>query len=116
MNHERRRSPRYQLIAEAEIVELRSKVRLNAKTSDVSLLGQPASDCGLPNPETAFDGDEHERFSILTMHDSPLNDLFLLKPPAVRIQAKDETSPCWPRQHAGLEVKSQCGIICAMEQ
>ena len=39
MNHERRRSPRYQLIAEAEIIELRSRVRLNAKTSDVSLLG-----------------------------------------------------------------------------
>lgn len=39
MDHERRRSPRYPLIADAEIVALRSNVQLSAKTSDVSLLG-----------------------------------------------------------------------------
>ncbi len=39
MNDERRRAPRYQLIAEAELVELRSNARLTARTSDVSLVG-----------------------------------------------------------------------------
>ena len=39
MSIERRRAPRYQLIADAEIMELRTKTRLNAKTSDVSLVG-----------------------------------------------------------------------------
>jgi PilZ domain len=39
LTHERRRSPRYPLVADAEIVELRSCIRLHAKTSDVSLLG-----------------------------------------------------------------------------
>src|SRR5581483_8160493 len=36
---ERRRAPRYQLVAAAEIVELRSNATVNAKTSDVSLVG-----------------------------------------------------------------------------
>ena len=39
MNEDRRRAPRYQLLAEAEIVELRSQTRLQARTSDVSLVG-----------------------------------------------------------------------------
>ena len=39
MNEERRRAPRYQLVAAAEIMELRSNAVLNAKTSDVSLVG-----------------------------------------------------------------------------
>ena len=39
MDHVRRCSPRYPLVADAEIVELRSGIRLHAKTSDVSLLG-----------------------------------------------------------------------------
>ena len=39
MTIERRRAPRYRLIAAAEIVELRSNAILNAKTSDVSLVG-----------------------------------------------------------------------------
>jgi hypothetical protein len=39
MGIERRRAPRYQLIAEAEIVEPRSRQRYKARTSDVSLLG-----------------------------------------------------------------------------
>ncbi len=39
MTIERRRAPRYQLVAAAEIVELRSNGILNAKTSDVSLVG-----------------------------------------------------------------------------
>ena len=38
-SHERRRAPRYQLVAEAEIVELRSNSTLAAKSSDVSLVG-----------------------------------------------------------------------------
>jgi hypothetical protein len=37
--HERRQAPRYALIAEAEIVELGSKSRVQAKTSDFSLVG-----------------------------------------------------------------------------
>lgn len=36
---ERRRAPRYQLRAEAEIFESHSQVRLRARTSDVSLYG-----------------------------------------------------------------------------
>ena len=39
MSAERRRAPRYPLIAEAELVELRSQMRLTARTSDVSLVG-----------------------------------------------------------------------------
>jgi hypothetical protein len=39
MGIERRRAPRYQLIANAEILELRTNNRLKAKTSDVSLVG-----------------------------------------------------------------------------
>jgi len=39
MTIERRRAPRYQLVAAAEIMELRSNAVLNAKTSDVSLVG-----------------------------------------------------------------------------
>jgi hypothetical protein len=39
MGAERRRAPRYQLVAEAEIVELRSHAKLSARTSDVSLVG-----------------------------------------------------------------------------
>jgi len=39
MNDERRRAPRYQLIAQAEIVELRSGAKVSARTSDVSLVG-----------------------------------------------------------------------------
>jgi hypothetical protein len=39
MNEERRRSPRHQLIADAEIVELRSNRKLRARSSDVSLVG-----------------------------------------------------------------------------
>jgi hypothetical protein len=37
--HERRRSPRYPLVADAEIIDLRSGIQLHAKTSNVSLLG-----------------------------------------------------------------------------
>jgi len=36
---ERRRAPRYQLITDAEILELRTNTRMTAKTSDVSLVG-----------------------------------------------------------------------------
>jgi hypothetical protein len=39
MDHERRRAPRYQLIADAEITEVKSKSQVNAKTSDVSIVG-----------------------------------------------------------------------------
>ena len=39
MNSERRRAPRYQLVAEAEIVSQLSDVCLKARTSDVSLVG-----------------------------------------------------------------------------
>jgi hypothetical protein len=39
MGIERRRAPRYQLIADAEVLELRTNNRLKAKTSDVSLVG-----------------------------------------------------------------------------
>ena len=39
MNNERRRAPRHQLVAEAEIVSPLSDVRLEARTSDVSLVG-----------------------------------------------------------------------------
>ena len=39
MHSERRRAPRYQLVAEAEIVSPLSDVCLKARTSDVSLVG-----------------------------------------------------------------------------
>jgi hypothetical protein len=39
MGSERRRAPRYQLIAEAEIIEPRSRHHYKARTSDVSLVG-----------------------------------------------------------------------------
>ena len=39
MNEERRRAPRYQLIADAEVTELQSGTRLRAKTGDLSLGG-----------------------------------------------------------------------------
>jgi hypothetical protein len=39
MSIERRRAPRYQLITDAEVLELRTNNRLKAKTSDVSLVG-----------------------------------------------------------------------------
>ncbi|HXA78530.1 MAG TPA: PilZ domain-containing protein [Candidatus Acidoferrales bacterium] len=39
MNIERRRAPRYQLVAEAEIISPLSDVYLGAHTSDVSLFG-----------------------------------------------------------------------------
>ena len=39
MSDERRRAPRYQLIAAAEIEELHSKAKVSARTSDVSLVG-----------------------------------------------------------------------------
>lgn len=39
MSSERRRAPRYQLIAEAEIIEPRSRHSYKARTSDVSLVG-----------------------------------------------------------------------------
>lgn len=39
MNSERRRAPRYHLVAEAEIVSPLSEVCLGAQTSDVSLVG-----------------------------------------------------------------------------
>ncbi|HEX4076432.1 MAG TPA: PilZ domain-containing protein [Candidatus Acidoferrales bacterium] len=39
MNMERRRAPRYQLVAEAEIISPLSDVCLGAQTSDVSLVG-----------------------------------------------------------------------------
>ncbi len=39
MTEERRRAPRYQLVADAEILELRSQTKLQARTSDVSLVG-----------------------------------------------------------------------------
>lgn len=39
MNQERRRAPRYQLKADAEVTELHSGTRLQAKTGDLSLGG-----------------------------------------------------------------------------
>jgi hypothetical protein len=36
---ERRRAPRYQLFADVEIVECRSRLRFHARTTDVSLFG-----------------------------------------------------------------------------
>lgn len=39
MSGERRRAPRYRLVADAEIVNLLSGARLGARTSDVSLFG-----------------------------------------------------------------------------
>src|ERR1700722_4836666 len=39
MEHERRRAPRYQLIVDAELTEMRSQTRLKARTSDVSMTG-----------------------------------------------------------------------------
>jgi PilZ domain len=39
MSSERRRAPRYQLVAEAEIVNPSAHLSLKARTSDVSLLG-----------------------------------------------------------------------------
>ena len=39
MSTERRRAPRYQLIAEVEIVDSVSSLSLNGRTSDVSLVG-----------------------------------------------------------------------------
>ena len=39
MSEERRRAPRYPLVAEAEIVEWRSGGKIAARTSDVSLFG-----------------------------------------------------------------------------
>ena len=39
MGEERRRAPRYPLVADAEIVEWRSGGKIAARTSDVSLLG-----------------------------------------------------------------------------
>jgi len=39
MNSERRRAPRYHLVADAEITSPPSDLRLGARTSDVSLVG-----------------------------------------------------------------------------
>jgi PilZ domain len=39
MPSERRRAPRYQLLANAEVVELRSDAHFKVRTSDVSLFG-----------------------------------------------------------------------------
>jgi hypothetical protein len=39
MDVERRRAPRYRLVAEAEIVEWRSGAKIAARTSEVSLFG-----------------------------------------------------------------------------
>jgi hypothetical protein len=39
MQSERRRAPRYQFLADAEIVELRSEAHFKVRTSDVSLFG-----------------------------------------------------------------------------
>ena len=39
MNPERRRAPRYQFIADAEVDEIESGTKLNAKTGDLSLGG-----------------------------------------------------------------------------
>ena len=39
MSSERRRAPRYHLVADAEIVSMSSKIRLTARTSDLSLVG-----------------------------------------------------------------------------
>lgn len=39
MDQERRRAPRYPIIADAEITEIASKTKLSAKTSDLSVGG-----------------------------------------------------------------------------
>ena len=39
MGSERRRAPRYQYIADAEVVEIESGTKLNAKTGDLSIGG-----------------------------------------------------------------------------
>jgi hypothetical protein len=39
MGSERRRAPRYQFIADAEVTEIASSTKLNAKTGDLSLGG-----------------------------------------------------------------------------
>ena len=39
MHTERRRTPRYELVANAEVVELQTDTHFKARTSDVSLLG-----------------------------------------------------------------------------
>ena len=39
MDEERRRAPRYRLLADAEIVALKTSTKLQARTSDVSLVG-----------------------------------------------------------------------------
>jgi len=39
MAHERRRAPRFPLIASAEVIELQTNTRLRARISDLSLVG-----------------------------------------------------------------------------
>ena len=39
MPEERRRAPRYRLISDANVTDLRSKIRIRARTSDFSLVG-----------------------------------------------------------------------------
>jgi hypothetical protein len=39
MDSERRRAPRYQFIADAEVIEIASNTKLNAKTGDLSIGG-----------------------------------------------------------------------------
>ena len=39
MDSERRRAPRYQFIADAEVTEIESDTKLNAKTGDISIGG-----------------------------------------------------------------------------
>ena len=53
MDSERRRSPRYQFLADAEVTEILSDTKLKAKTSDLSLGG-----CFLDMPNPSADGTE----------------------------------------------------------
>ena len=53
MGSERRRSPRYQFIADAEVVEIESGMKLKAKTGDLSVGG-----CFLDMPSPPPEGTE----------------------------------------------------------
>jgi c-di-GMP-binding flagellar brake protein YcgR len=53
MGSERRRAPRYPVIAEAEVTEIENETKLTAKTSDLSLGG-----CFLDMPNPSPEGTE----------------------------------------------------------
>jgi hypothetical protein len=53
MGSERRRAPRYPVIAEAEVTEIENETKLTAKTSDLSLGG-----CFLDTPNPSPEGTE----------------------------------------------------------